>query len=169
MLSWIGSQVVPRYRNNRRARGFTLLEVIVAFTILSVALIGLLQAFATGMRGLGAAQASATAVMHARSKLDEIGEVIPLEDSEVSGEYDDGYRWEVRITRIEEGAEGLRVVVPEDLGTPEGGISLRGATNFRTPEGWDTIYTSVFNQIERPIAPMMVIPDMALAPDISGV
>ncbi len=57
----------------RRARGFTLLEVIVAFTILSVALIGLLQAFATGMRGLGAAQASATAVMHARSKLDEIG------------------------------------------------------------------------------------------------
>ncbi len=48
-------------------------------------------------------------------------------------------------------------VVPEDLGTPEGGISLRGATNFRTPEGWDTIYTSVFNQIERPIAPMMVI------------
>lgn len=48
-------------------------------------------------------------------------------------------------------------VVPEDLGTPEGAISLRGATNFQTPEGWDTIYTSVFNQIERPIAPLMVI------------
>ncbi len=85
-----------------RARGFTLLEVIVAFTILSVALIGLLQAFATGMRGLGAAQASATAVMHARSKLDEIGEVIALEDGELSGEYDDGYRWEVRISGIED-------------------------------------------------------------------
>ena len=96
--------------NKRRARGFTLLEVIVAFTILSVALIGLLQAFATGMRGLDAAQASATAVMHARSKLDEIGEVIPLEDSELSGEYDDGYRWEVRITRIEE---------DDDAGAPE--------------------------------------------------
>src|SRR5678809_31530 len=32
-------------------------------------------------------------------------------------------------------------LVPEDLGTPPGGIALRGATNFRTPPGWDTVYT----------------------------
>jgi general secretion pathway protein I len=106
MSSWIGSRGGPSCRNKGRARGFTLLEVIVAFTILSVALIGLLQAFATGMRGLGAAQASATAVMHARSKLDEIGEIIPLEDGELSGEYDDGYRWEVRITGVEDNDAG---------------------------------------------------------------
>ena len=74
-----------------------------------MALIGLLQAFATGMRGLGAAQASATAVMHARSKLAEIGEVIPLEESELSGEYDDGYRWEVRISGIEDDDAGAGV------------------------------------------------------------
>jgi len=48
-------------------------------------------------------------------------------------------------------------IVPEDLGTPAGGISLRGATNFQTPSGWDTIYTPVFNMIERPVPPMMVI------------
>jgi len=48
-------------------------------------------------------------------------------------------------------------VVPEDLGTPPGGISLRGATNFQTPPGWDTVYTPIFNMIERPIAPMLVI------------
>src|SRR5215468_2423752 len=29
-------------------------------------------------------------------------------------------------------------IVPEDLNTPSGAISLRGATNFRTPQGWDT-------------------------------
>jgi hypothetical protein len=48
-------------------------------------------------------------------------------------------------------------IVPEDLGTPAGGISLRGATNFQTPSGWDTIYTPVFNMIERPIPPMLII------------
>lgn len=48
-------------------------------------------------------------------------------------------------------------IVPEDLGTPPGGISLRGATNFRTPPGWDTVYSPVFNVIERPVAPMLIV------------
>jgi hypothetical protein len=48
-------------------------------------------------------------------------------------------------------------IVPEDLGTPPGALSLRGATNFRTPPGWDTVYTPVFNMIERPLAPMLVV------------
>lgn len=48
-------------------------------------------------------------------------------------------------------------VVPEDFGTPPGAVSLRGAYGFRTPEGWDTVYTPVLNVIERPIAPMLVI------------
>lgn len=57
--------------------------------------------------------------------------------------------------------EAMRVartfIVPEDLGTPPGALSLRGATNFQTPSGWDTVYTSVFNMIERPVAPMLVV------------
>jgi hypothetical protein len=48
-------------------------------------------------------------------------------------------------------------IVPEDLGTPTGGVSIRGATNFQTPAGWDTIYTPIFNNIERPVAPMLVV------------
>ena len=46
--------------------------------------------------------------------------------------------------------------VPEDMGTPPGAIALRGATNFQTPSGWDTVYTPIFNMIERPVAPMLV-------------
>jgi hypothetical protein len=57
--------------------------------------------------------------------------------------------------------EAMRVarafIVPEDLGTPPGALSLRGATNFQTPQGWDTVYTAVFNMIERPNAPMLVV------------
>jgi hypothetical protein len=47
--------------------------------------------------------------------------------------------------------------VPEDVGTPAGSVSLRGAWNFQTPTGWDAVYTPIFNVIERPAAPMMVI------------
>lgn len=48
-------------------------------------------------------------------------------------------------------------LVPEDLGTPAGAVSLRGATNFQTPAGWDTVYTPIFNMIERPVAPMLIV------------
>jgi hypothetical protein len=48
-------------------------------------------------------------------------------------------------------------VVPEDFGTPAGAVTLRGAWNFQTPPGWDTVYTPIFNMLERPVAPMMVI------------
>jgi hypothetical protein len=48
-------------------------------------------------------------------------------------------------------------IAQDDIGTPAGAVTLRGAWNFQTPPGWDTIYTPVFNIIERPIAPMLVI------------
>jgi hypothetical protein len=48
-------------------------------------------------------------------------------------------------------------MAPDDLGTPAGAVTLRGAYNFQTPPGWDTVYSSVLNQTERPIAPVLVI------------
>jgi hypothetical protein len=48
-------------------------------------------------------------------------------------------------------------IAPDDLGTPTGAVTLRGAYNFQTPPGWDTVYSSVLNQTERPIAPALVI------------
>ena len=48
-------------------------------------------------------------------------------------------------------------IVPEDLGTPAGSVTLCGSYNFQTPPGWDTMYTSIFNMIERPVAPVLVI------------
>jgi hypothetical protein len=48
-------------------------------------------------------------------------------------------------------------IVPEDMGTPSGALALRGAWNFHTPEGWDTLYAPIFNMVERPVAPMLVV------------
>ena len=47
--------------------------------------------------------------------------------------------------------------VSQDLGTPPGAITLRGASNFKTPAGWDTVYVPVLNMTERPVAPMLVV------------
>jgi hypothetical protein len=64
----------------------------------------------------------------------------------------------VPILSREGALDVMRVfVVPEDMGTPAGALALRGATNFQTPPGWDTMYTPIFNMIERPVAPMLVV------------
>jgi len=49
------------------------------------------------------------------------------------------------------------LIVPEDFGTPPGAVALRAASNFQTPSGWDTVYAPVFNMIDRPVAPMLVV------------
>src|SRR5688572_10032489 len=61
------------------------------------------------------------------------------------------------LTREAALAVARAFLVPEDMGTPAGAIALRGATNFQTPPNWDTVYAAIFNQIERPIAPMMTV------------
>src|SRR6185503_2687149 len=64
---------------------------------------------------------------------------------------------EPRPSREDALAQMRMFIVPEDLATPAGAISLRGAWNFKTAPGWDTVYTPVFNMIERPVAPMLVV------------
>ena len=59
----------------------------------------------------------------------------------------------------EEGAGRIAraFVVREDLGTPPGAITLRGAYNFKTPPGWDTVYGPVLNIVDPPLAPTLVV------------
>ena len=84
-------------RPNRRASGFTLLEVLVAFTILAVLLTALIQAFSQGLRASTVAEERATAVLVARSIMAEVGSSIPLEESEQSGDLEDGLGWRLII------------------------------------------------------------------------
>ena len=64
---------------------------------------------------------------------------------------------DVQMTRDQALLLARQFIVPEDLGTPPGAVTLRGATNFQTPPGWDTVYSPIFNAIERPIAAMLVV------------
>lgn len=83
-----------------RARGFTLLEVLVAFALLATA-VGLLLAIVSGgvRQVRQAAQASEVAAL-AQSLIAPLGVEVPLEPGELTGESEDG-RWHWRL-RVEE-------------------------------------------------------------------
>jgi len=49
------------------------------------------------------------------------------------------------------------VLVPQHFGQPAGGVGLRGSVDFRTPEGWDTVYTAVGNQISPPVLSCLTV------------
>lgn len=85
-----------------RAAGFTLLEVLVAFALLAVMLVALLQAFSQGLSSLHVAEERSAAAMLARSKLAEVGRALPLREGEQIGELEDGLDWRLVVGRYED-------------------------------------------------------------------
>lgn len=87
-----------------RDAGFTLLEVIISLAIAGLSLVALMQASSTGLRLTGRAYGNAEAILLARSKLDEVGTVLPLVPGRLEGQEEDGSAWEIVITLVEEAA-----------------------------------------------------------------
>ena len=96
----------------RRGRGFTLLEVLIAFVILAVSMTVILQVFSSGMRGARLADAYVTATLLAKSVLAETGVETPLVEGEDGGDFDNGFKWRRVVTLYEDEA------MPETLGLP---------------------------------------------------
>ena len=89
-------------------RGFTLLEVLIAFAILAVSLGAILQAFGSGLTQISRAEHQAAAALQARSLLAEVGTTVPLRPGETSGRFDDA-EWSISIEGFAEG-EGPEVL-----------------------------------------------------------
>ena len=81
----------------REEAGFTLLEVLVAFAILAVALAGMLQAFGGGLDTVRRTQAANETWSAARSLLERVGTELPLEAGQRSGTDESGLAWTVAI------------------------------------------------------------------------
>ena len=90
--------------------GFTLLEVLVAFTILSLTLGVLLQLFGTGLRNAGISEDYTRAVLQAESLLAAVGVEEPLEPGVRGGELAPPFAWQSTVTPfIEEGLDMERL------------------------------------------------------------
>lgn len=84
-------------------RGYSLLEVIVAFAVLALALTLLLGSLSGASRQIKQADLRSRAVLHAQSLLAVTGVVEPLQDGERSGEWEDGrYRWQLQVAPYRE-------------------------------------------------------------------
>lgn len=91
-------QAVTTFRpgETNRERGFTLIEVLVAFTIMSIMLLALLQGMSQGLRAIDRAGDKQLVVEHARNTLALVGVTIPLEPGVYGGEEGD-HDWQVSI------------------------------------------------------------------------
>ena len=81
----------------RACRGFSLLEVLVAFTILAMLLSALFEVFSAGLNAARAGDRFTRAAVIAQSRLAAVGMVESLQEGVSSGSTDDAYHWRVMV------------------------------------------------------------------------
>src|SRR5215210_7192042 len=87
-------------RRRADARGFTLLEVVVALAIASLALVGLFRAGSGGLFAADTAARVDEAVERAQSHLAAFGRTGAVAPGELAGDDGGGFSWRVRVSPI---------------------------------------------------------------------
>ncbi|HEX2965700.1 MAG TPA: prepilin-type N-terminal cleavage/methylation domain-containing protein [Syntrophorhabdaceae bacterium] len=82
----------------RNRGGFTLLEVLVAFVLLTTTVTVILQLFSSNMRALSVSEDYATSVVRLESKMREILDTQELAVNSWNETTTDGYRFDIDVT-----------------------------------------------------------------------
>ena len=86
-------------------KGFTLIEILVAISILSISLVLIFQLFSGGLKSSILSDQYTRGIFHAKERMEEIL-LSPEFTEEVSeGEFGDSYKWRSEIIRIEQEEE----------------------------------------------------------------
>ena len=111
--------------------GFSLIEVLVAFTILALSLGIIYRVFGQGLRVAGLSTEYSRAVIHAQSQLARLGVEPPVDEALLAGPHGgqlaDGYRWRAELIPFEPTAP--------NLGFSEGGLE---PLTIRVRVSWET-------------------------------
>ena len=87
-----------------RQRGFTLIEVVVAFVMLSLVLATAFEIFSTGFQRAGELEDRSRALVLAQSKLAITGVEEQIKEGDTQGETEDRrFQWVVSVRRIDDG------------------------------------------------------------------
>ena len=100
-------------------RGFTLLEVLVAFTIAALALVVLFNAGLAGLHSTQAASHYEQAIARARSHLTAAVHASPLVSGDWQGDDGGGFRWHLRVAPV-----------ASTTVKPVNAVTLRGSASF---------------------------------------
>ena len=86
-----------------RCRGFSLLEVLVAFALMATALVVVLSILSSGMQQIARAERVSEAALHARNVLDNFGRVERIVPGEFSGDLDQRrFVWRANVYEVED-------------------------------------------------------------------
>jgi type II secretory pathway pseudopilin PulG len=88
----------------RASAGFSLLEILVAFTVFSLVTATVMQIFSSGVNGATVAQKYAKAAQYAESKLATVGVEEALKEGAKDGKFDDDFRWRIEVKRFDDPA-----------------------------------------------------------------
>lgn len=104
---------------NRNSRGFTLIEVIVAFAVLALALAIVLGTLSNASRQVRWSDDAGRAALHAQSLLDDTGVAETLVPGRSAGVFEDGrYRWTLDVAPWREPAAEGEAPQPVDPAAP---------------------------------------------------
>lgn len=85
-------------RSVRSQRGFTLMEILIAFVVLAAAVGILYRTFSIGLRNVDAVAGYSEAIAVAEAKLTGLGLEQPLQEGDESGTTEDRrYNWQVAV------------------------------------------------------------------------
>lgn len=105
---------------NRNARGFTLIEVIVAFAVLALALVLVLGTLSNASRQVRWSDDAGRAALHAQSLLDDTGVAETLVPGRSEGVFEDGrYRWTLDVAPWREPVAPGEAPQPVDPAGPQ--------------------------------------------------
>lgn len=115
-------------------RGFTLLEVLIAFAVLALTMAAVLRIFSGGLRSIERADRYGTAALLATSVLAATGREEPFAAGDTAGDFGNGYHWHRRIEEYREEVltteektlipYAVTVIVSWDDATSEQGVRL---------------------------------------------
>jgi len=98
-------RVGPEPTGNPSCGGFTLIEVLVAISLLAICLVVILQLFSGSLKSGKLSDDYTRGVFHAREKMEEILLSDNMEEGITEGEFEDGFRWKADIVRMEQREE----------------------------------------------------------------
>jgi general secretion pathway protein I len=92
------------------SRGFTLLEVLLAFVVFAISFAVVLEIIAGSMRSTVRAKDYSEAALLAQSLMETIGNEVPLETGSYNGETDEGFIWTIEISDFQGVGDDVRVL-----------------------------------------------------------